>query len=84
MPLESDIRDVLECLDQKAATHPKIATFWKHYISRKITMLEKSLNDCEHVMESLGESQCDVEPEALAAAYLFAVTLRGNGSSTEV
>jgi len=84
MPLESDIARTIESLELKRETHPKIAVFWRQYIARKVAMLEKSLDDCEKVLQSLGEDQTDIGPEALAAAYLFAVTLRGNAPSTEV
>lgn len=84
MPLESDIARTIESLERKTETHPKIAVFWSQYIARKVAMLKKSLDDCEQVLQSLGEEQADVSPEALAAAYLFAVTLRGTGPSTEL
>jgi DNA polymerase sigma len=80
MSLESDITKIMDLLERKQVTHPKIAVFWKQYISRKIMMLEKSLNDCQRVMDALSSEQSDIEPEALAMAYFFANALRSSSS----
>lgn len=62
--MEERINKIEELLNANITTHPNLVKLWKEYLKIKKENLEKTLSQCEKMVENI-DNICDQSPEEL-------------------
>jgi hypothetical protein len=70
------IERIILRLNEKQETHPTFANLWLKYLDNKLFSFEKSLNDCERLLDNTMEEDPDII--SIAATYIICRALTAN------
>lgn len=70
------IERIITRLKEKETTHPNLSILWLTYLDNKLSSLEKTLLDCERVLEDQSEDDPDIE--TIAVMYILCRALTEN------
>lgn len=70
------IERIITRLKEKETTHPNLSILWLTYLDNKLCSLEKTLLDCERVLDD--ESEDDPDIQTIATMYLLCRALTEN------
>lgn len=70
------IERIITRLKDKESTHPNLSILWLTYLDNKLCSLEKTLLDCERVIDD--ESEDDPDIQTIAMTYILCRTLTEN------
>ena len=70
------IERIITRLKEKETTHPNLSNLWLTYLDNKLCSLEKTLLDCERILDD--DSEDDPDIQTIAMMYIFCRTLTEN------
>jgi len=70
------IERIIVRLKEKTSTHPNLSNLWLKYLDNKICSLEKTLLDCERILED--DSEDDPDISTIATMYIFCRAITAN------